>query len=518
MRVLFYDFDAGSLGIQSLLAVLKSSAHEVYLYLDCSCPRQYLVNNRFLERIFALTEKQICDDLLSYRAEVVCFSITSLTFARILGLIRQLKSRCPGLIVICGGVHATLLPDAVAQHADIDFVVTGEAEHSFPALLDALDNLGIEKTRMLEASKLPGVWNMLDGQVINRGLSPVPCDLNRLPPLQKELHHAINRSLSAMYSTVCMRGCFYSCTFCNDAAIRDLYAQHGASYYRVRSVDCVLAELRHAKERYCPKHIEFHDDVFAADREWLAEFSRRYPVEIGIPFNVQTHPLLLDDDKLEMIARSGCVTIEIGVQSACEDVRRDVLRRNETTEHAKRLLIKARALGMRVETDFIANLPGETPDHLRQMLEFIYETRPNLVNLHFLAYLPKTEITRIALETGALTPGDVQSILDEMRPFFPSKVLSSRYRVLAIELVMACAFSAPVARKINNVLDRSFIGALMAPLAPFVVVLARIMAGLFDRRAYLYRFQFTFGIRNMGRVLLRKTLGLGIVRPRLGKP
>jgi radical SAM superfamily enzyme YgiQ (UPF0313 family) len=516
MRVLFYDFDAGSLGIQSLLAVLKPSAHEVYLYFDCSCPRQYLVNNRLLEGILTLTDAQVCDDLLAYRAEVVCFSITSLTYARILHLIQLIKSRAPGLIVVCGGVHATLVPETVARQPEIDFIVTGEAEYSFPALLNALAELGAPRVKELGAEDLPGVWNLRNQQVVGRGLSPIPTELDQLPPLEKSVHHAINPALTAMYSTVCMRGCFYACTFCNDSAIRELYAERDIPYYRVRSVDNVLAELRWAKANSHPKHIEFHDDIFAADKQWLAEFSRRYPEEIGIQFSMQTHPLLLDDEKLEMIARSGCVTIEIGVQSACDDVRRNILRRNESTAHARHLLIKARELGMRVETDFIANLPGETPEHLEQILEFVYDTRPSLVNLHFLAYLPKTEITRIALETGALTPEEAQSILDTMRPFFPSRKLNRRYRILAVELVAACTFSPPVAKKINGVLENTFVGVLLAPLAPLVVVFARILAGLFDRRAYLYRFQFSFGIRNIGRVFLRKLFGIRIARVRLG--
>lgn len=243
MRVLFYDYDAGALGIQSLFASLRDTSHEVYLYLDCSCPRQYLADSRLLERLFTLTPGQICDDLTAYEADVFCFSITSLTFAPILALIDHLKARKPNAIVVCGGVHSTLLPEKVLMQENIDFAVVGEAEFSFPALLDALDKHTVEDVKSLPAHELPGVWNASNGEIIDRGLSPIPHDLNAIPFLDKSLHHRINPGLTPVYSTVSFRGCFYKCSFCNDPAIREVYEQNNSTYCRGRTVDSLLAEL-----------------------------------------------------------------------------------------------------------------------------------------------------------------------------------------------------------------------------------------------------------------------------------
>lgn len=520
MRVLFYDFDAGALGIQSLIAMLRPTAHEVCLYLDCSCPRQYLAGSRLLERLFTLSDQQICDDLLGYDADVICFSVTSLTYARTLDRVRLIKARNPNVIIICGGVHVTLLPEKVIQQPEIDFVAVGEAEFSFPAFLDALAELGAEQVKALPPDRLPGIWNLHEGHVVDRGLSPIPQDLDALPFIDKTLHHQVDPFLTRLYSTISIRGCFYACTFCNDRAIRDIYEKYDCKFYRARSVDSVLAELRLIKERHHPRHIEFHDDVFAASKEWLAEFSRRYPEEIGIPFNVQTHPLLMDDEKLEMLARSGCITLEIGMQSTSPEVRVEVLRRYETNECVEHLMRKTMELGMRMETDFIVDLPGETEEHLEQMLEFLYKVRPNLVNLHFLVYLPKTEITRIAMESGVLNEQHVQDILDRGpgRGKYPESSIGTRYRLLPIQIWLACTFPTGLARRINHFLQHTVLGRFFAMLAPLLVVLARTVAGLFDRRAYLYRWQFLFGIRNMGRVLLRKLFGMRPKRPHFDGP
>lgn len=519
MRVLFYDFDAGALGIQSLFAALKTSPHEVYLYLDRSCPRQYLAASALLERVFTLTDDQVCDDLLAYDAQVVCFSLTSLTYQPILAKICLLKKRAPHLIVVCGGVHATLLPEYVVKQPEIDFVVIGEAERSFPMLLETLAALGAEEAKTLPRERLPGVWNMRAGQMMDRGLSPIPEDLDALPFLEKELHLALNPGLSRIYSTVCVRGCFYACTFCNDPAIREVYDFHHRPYCRTRTVDSVLAELRLAKDRYHPRHVEFHDDIFAARHDWLSEFSRRYPDEIGLPFNIQTHPLLLDDEKLEMLARSGCVTIELGLQSADPEVRKTILRRPESNEHVKQLVRKALSLGIRLELDFIVNLPGETPEHIQEMLDFVYETRPTLVILHYLVCLPKTEIAALAMKMGLLSAEELQALHERgavTSPWYPSRDLRTKYHVLPIQLAVACAFPPRLARRINHRLEHTLLGSICAPLASFLVVATRVYAAFFDRRAYLYRGQFSLGIRNIGCVVARKVFGTRPPRLRLG--
>ncbi len=510
MRVLFYDFDAGALGIQSLFAVLKASSHEVSLYLDCSCPRQYLAGSAVLGRLLTLSDKQVAADLLACDADVFCFSITSLTFASAMRIIRLVKAQRPEAIVVCGGVHATLLPASVAALPEIDFVVVGEAEQSFPVLLDTLDALGLDQTKALPPERLPGVWNRWDGAVIDRGLSPVPADLDALPFLEKSVHHAANPTILSLYSTVTIRGCFYSCTFCNDRAMREIYEQHGCAYHRRRSVDNVIAELRRVKEHYRPRHIEFHDDIFGSDPEWLAEFSRRYAEEIGIPFNMQTHPLLLDPHKLELLARCGCVTVEIGVQSVSPEIRADILRRYETNEQVETLIKSSKALGLRVETDFIVDLPGETPEHVDRLLEFVYALRPHLVNLHYLVYLPKTEITAKAIASGDLAESDIQIVLDRGpgKGKYPDSDLNARYRVLPIQLAMACAWPGFIARPVNRIIENRLVSFVLAPFAPLLVVSERLYAGLFDKRAYLYRYQMMLGIRNIARVLRRKLLGV----------
>jgi hypothetical protein len=90
--------------------------------------------------------------------------------------------------------------------------------------------------------------------------------------------------------------------------------------------------------------------------------------------------------------------------------------------------------------------------------------------------------------------------------------------VLPIQLVVACLFAPALARKINHALGHTFLGVLSAPFSPLLVVGARLLPALFDRRAYHYRGQLLLGMGNMRRVLLRKLFGVRPARPRLSAP
>src|SRR5207249_132642 len=68
---------------------------------------------------------------LDFEADLVGISCITGTALRGYEIADQLRAR--GHTVVFGGVHATLLPDEAAEHADA--VVTGYAEQSWPQLL-----------------------------------------------------------------------------------------------------------------------------------------------------------------------------------------------------------------------------------------------------------------------------------------------------------------------------------------------------------------------------------------------
>ena len=81
--------------------------------------------------------------------------------------------------VIWGGTHASLLPDQTLKNENIDIVVQGEGEETFPELVEALDG-----KRPLSTVK--GIWYKENGHIKNTGMRPF-IDLNKQPPLPYHL-------------------------------------------------------------------------------------------------------------------------------------------------------------------------------------------------------------------------------------------------------------------------------------------------------------------------------------------
>lgn len=491
MRVTFYDCGYETFGVQYLLSVLRERGHAVDLFFDSSFGKDYLAQDFFLTRHFTLTPRQVADGILAQRPRVVCFSVYTMFYQSNLEIIRELKRSRPDVTIVCGGFQPTLLPGIVLENPDVDFIVLGEAEISLPALLDSLSNQGIARTREMAPAGLPGVWNRLGDRTVERGFSPVPHDLDGLPFPEKALYYKANPSLSRIYTIIGSRGCPYGCTYCNSATMNRLYRSNGERYYRVRSVDSVISELRMAKARYRPYHVMFFDDVFAGNRQWLLEFSERYRREIGLPYYCQTSPMVHDAESLRLLAESGCCMLEFGFQSANAGVRDTILRRNETNAGMAALLREAIRLGIFTELDLIANLPGETAGHLEEMLAFIRETRPHWVNLAFLQYHPETPIIQIAIEKGNLVPEDIRPIQEGRRAtsmrLLSQPGMASTYRLLPLRVFIAFCFPPRLGALLDRLVGRpGFLRLYSAFASPFLY-LSRIFWSFTDRRDFLVR-------------------------------
>lgn len=489
MQAVFYDSGTGSLGIQYLVSVLKQVGHEASVYYDPSLSRDYITQNLFLRRVFSRTPEKVANGLNECGGQVVGFSMTSYNYTQSLILVKELKKCYPEKIIVCGGIHVTILPEVVLRNPEIDFAVVGEGELAMTALMNALSAMPLDAVKRLPETELKGVWNTCDGTVIRRGVAPLVHEIDSLPFPDKTDYQRINSAFNKMYSIGASRGCHYGCTFCNSPSVRNMYKETGQRYVRLRSVDNVIAELRHAKDLYHPRFVEFYDDLFGINEEWLREFHARYPKEVGIPFGAETNPLLLSKERLRLMAESGCKCLEIGFQSANEEVRRRLMHRYEKNTQVCEVVKEARSLGIFVELDFIVNMPDEKPEHLDEVLEFIREARPNLANISFLQFFPGTPITLNAFKEGRITPEEFASI-ENGEGFTIVRLASNqgpRYLLFPYEAFFAQTFSPALSRRLGALVLKPGLRFLFGlAVNPFVYV-TRFGISLLDSRPFFSR-------------------------------
>ena len=517
MRVLFYDHGSGSLGIQYLMAVLQQHGHEPLLHFDCSLSKDYLVKDLRIQKWLSFSAPEIVADILAQQPDMVCFSLTTHFFKQSLELIREVKIQAPDMCVTCGGIHATLVPERVLGHKEVDFVVQGEGEISFLALVGAIQNHGVAKTKALPREALPGVWSLHDGVLQDRGLSPLVPDLDQLPFPEKRLHRRWNPQMTAVYTTLANRGCPYGCTYCNSVTVRRMYDACGLKYCRAQSVSRTIDEIKQAKQLFSPNYVEFYDDVFGADMEWLREFAERFPKEVGLPFGIETNPTVINEARVELLAKAGCATMEMGFQSANALQRANVLNRRETADGVRNLIQAAANRKIFTELDFIVGLPGEQPEHIEEMLEYIRRARPRLVNLSFLQFFPKTRIIDLAIASGQIDAEEIPHIEDGDNLLALRLPPESRgavdYGLLPLQVSLATAWPASISRCLTYLTRLPGIRRVVSATAFPVLYLYRLSRAARGSKCYYLRWQVKRGLFSLWAVAKRRLRGRAFEEP-----
>ena len=378
MHLLFVvkEIDNEPHGILLIAAVLKKHGHRVSLVVG--------------------TEEDPVEAALRLRPDVVGYSVYTGTQRYYLEVNRRVKAQLE-VLSLFGGPHPTFFPEIIEEEG-VDAVCVGEGEYATLELMDALQ-AGSSYRHIAN-------WWLKDGTQIVRN-SPRPLltstELDDLPFADRQLlyeaHPASRRTRIRPFITG--RGCPYNCTFCFNEAYSQLYHQAGHSVaLRRRSVDNVLREIATVADRYGLAFITFMDDTFILHPEWLSEFERRYPAEIGIPFWCQVRANLVDDRIAQFLKRAGCVSVSFGIEAGNERLRNQVLNRNMTREQILRAAATLREHAVAFSTNNMLGLPTGGLQEDMETLSLNIECRPDYANVFLYQPYPKTQLGELAMASG----------------------------------------------------------------------------------------------------------------------
>ncbi len=399
MKVVFCNQLTEMLGVQLLSAQLKLHGHETDLVFE---PNLFatggISNPRLIE--FLSNDELVIEELLASEPDLVGFPIEINGYHWALKIASGLKAKRPKLPIIMGGIHATLCPEIVIERPEVDFVAVGEAEESLVELCDILDG-----RREGSPHEISGIWSReADGTQHRNENREEASDLDAFPFYDKALYYDKLPGLASEYMTTISRGCPYNCSFCFYNAVHDITGNRNV---RVRSPRHVADELIAARARYPQmESILFHDDIFPVTTRWLEEFTPIYREEVGLPFACITHPLLVTERMAELLAKAGCRSVIMGVQTGSETIRRAMMDRHETNDEVMAAIRRLRGQGIFVTCDHILGTPGESEEDQDQAFLFYSEAGPNVVKPLPLTYLPHTAMTKRAIKDGVISQKD----------------------------------------------------------------------------------------------------------------
>jgi len=398
MRILFYHRGAESFGIEYLSAVLKSAGHETELIFDPGFDDTLHFKTNLFD--FLDVPGRLLAQAQRFSPDLVAFSSISNLYPYVKQMARLLKKEL-NVPAIIGGIHATVLPEFVINEDCFDIVCVGEGEF---AMLELADRMRQGR----DFSDIDNLWVKRGGDIVRNRERPLIDDLNGLPFPDKDLFYnkgAFWRSVQVSSS----RGCPYHCTFCMNSFYHKRY---GGKFFRRRTVDSVIAELKVYRDKYNPKVVSFEDDSFTTSVSWLEEFQVKYSREIGIKFLVNVHPGLVNKKIARLLKASGCSAAAMGIESASASFRRNMLKRNETDAQ---ILEAARSLkdeGIALSTEFIFGLPQQTAEEAWRSVALNDEIAPDSTGTFVYYPFPGTELAEFSRQSGHLD-GEAARKVDE---------------------------------------------------------------------------------------------------------
>ncbi|MEW6071460.1 MAG: radical SAM protein [Planctomycetota bacterium] len=449
MRVLFvypnYATQLGvSLGLASLSAVLRREGHETRL----------LNLNEALPPV--PTEADVYAAIHAWEPGLVGFSCLSMQYAEARRLAQGLRARAaaegralPPLVV--GGVHPTMVPEAVMADGVWDHVGVGECE-------DALARLVAAIARGERPDDIPNFLSWRGGArpaAADAGLieaehwrrNPVGefPDLALLPPPDHELF-ATQRILDAKdgwFSILTSRGCPYRCTYCLNHQVVERYRDDlgrstaGIGFLRTRPIAGVMEEIRGILARFRGvTTFILDDDLFTLNTAHALAFAEAYRREgFGVPWVVNSHVRRLAPDLARALAAGGCRIVKLGIESGSERVRREVLLRPMKDDDILATIATAEAAGIHTSGFVMLGLPGESAAERMQTVDFLARSGLGRFRTSLFYPFPGTDGHRMAVEGGYIDPVALGEVTDFTRT---SALDFGPAENLAIEKLAAC--------------------------------------------------------------------------------
>jgi anaerobic magnesium-protoporphyrin IX monomethyl ester cyclase len=294
---------------------------------------------------------------------------------------RRVRAERPGLPLVWGGVHPTLLPEQAAAHDCVDVVVRGESELIVAALADSLAAgrlLGGDRRQSSGGGKdepfdgLKGVTYADDGAIVSTPDAQL-IDLDAIPvELPYGLLH-LDKYATLQAGRVHMqtsRGCPHRCGFCYNT-------DFNGRRWRGKSPERVVDEMEALLRRFPHvKIIDPVDDNFFVDRkraESICNEILRRGVKVAWRANCRFDYLATyDRDFVSLIERAGCMELDFGGESGSVAMQ-DFVCKEVSAEEMLTSVAHLHEWAPSIDpfVSWLSGLPGETYDDMTKTFDLM---------------------------------------------------------------------------------------------------------------------------------------------------
>ena len=334
---------------------------------------EYTINMPVLHILSDITEHDI--DVLGFACYIWNIEMT-------LHVVDMVKSVRPDIKIVLGGPEVSFTADELLERCpNIDYIVQGEGEEAFHALVTALQ-LGNDGLNPV----IPGVRGRRDGSILGSLEAVEVSDLSTIPfPYTEEDMEDLEHKIIYYESS---RGCPFSCQYCLSG---------NKNTVRFFPQERTLEELQWFID-HGVKQVKFVDRTFNCaphHHRPLMEFMRDSDTDMN--FHLEMEPELMTEWETNILCETppGRIQIEVGVQSTHKKTLDAINRYNDWPYIQKSIRPIIQAGRTHVHMDLIVGLPHEDFNRFGQSFNDLFSLQPHALQIGFLKLLKGSGVRRM---------------------------------------------------------------------------------------------------------------------------
>lgn len=334
---------------------------------------EYTINMPVLHILSDITEHDI--DVLGFACYIWNIEMT-------LHVVDMVKAVRPDIKIVLGGPEVSFTADKLLERCpNIDYIVQGEGEEAFHALVTALQlgNDGLDPV-------IPGVRGRRHGSILGSAEAVEVHDLSTIPfPYTEEDMDDLEHKIIYYESS---RGCPFSCQYCLSG---------NKNTVRFFPQERTLEELQWFID-HGVKQVKFVDRTFNCaphHHRPLMEFMRDSDTDMN--FHLEMEPELMTEWETNILCETppGRIQIEVGVQSTHKKTLDAINRYNDWPYIQKSIRPIIQAGRTHVHMDLIVGLPHEDFKRFGQSFNDLFSLQPHALQIGFLKLLKGSGVRRM---------------------------------------------------------------------------------------------------------------------------
>lgn len=338
----------------------------------------------------------------------------------------EIKKILPCVKIVVGGLwYSYFGKETLEKNSAIDFVVMGEGEITFNALMDALHQ------GESDFSAIAGLSSRKDGVVVFgpvrdliKNLDDLPLPAYDLFPMNQYVGHTYWKPFVEIVTS---RGCTHGCTFCYEWSEHDPRALKHFHRWRAKSAKRVIEEVELLEKKFGTKVIVIQEDNFNLNvkrvREFCEEKIKRNLQMKWVSLGCASDWVRLEKD-IPLMKEAGMFMAVFGIEVASDDELRK-LDKGISVDQIYKTIEILRKNDIAIVGDIMIGFDYDNEAIIKRRFEFADQVDPDVMWVGYLTPPPGSPIWADGIKRGWIDPENLDMLKwDFLHPVVPTKHLS----------------------------------------------------------------------------------------------